>query len=403
MLEPINQRVAGIDIHKKIAVITVLLEQANGEVEVCTREFATDPGSLVQATQWLASCAVELCIIESTGVYWKALHRQLEMAGLRVQVVNARHAKNLPGRKTDVQDSQWLATLGRFGLLKGSFIPDKDLQEIRLLTRYRKKLVGMLSGEKNRLHKILTDAGIQLGNVVSDINGVSARAIVAGIAKGATMEQMLASLKGTLRKKRKAIHAVLSVSLSMRHRFLLEQIQHHIEGLEGRLSRLDQEIIKAMTPYKKQWQALQTIPGVDRIGAAMLIAEIGINMEAFGSMEQFCSWSGMCPGNNESAGKKKSAKRRKGSPMLRQLLCEMANAAIKTKSQFKDKYQTLVIRRGHKRSVVAIGHKMQRVIYSVLKDGHAYYDPGIDYKAVVIHRNAPRWLKALKEFGYIRA
>jgi len=402
ILEAIHERTAGIDIHQKTAVVSALIEQKNGEVEIITQEFGTSKKRLQDLAKWLLELKVDLCVIESTGVYWKPVHRVLEMAGLTLAVVNARHVKNVPGRKTDIKDSQWLGSLGRYGLLKASFVPDEDLQQIRLITRYRNKLVGMLASEKNRMHKMLVDAGVHLANVVSDINGISAQAIIEGLLNDVAIEEILKQLKGSLKGKATAIREVLEeITLSKRHRFVLSEIRGHMRELEKRLAGVTAEIFEAMKPYEQQWKLLQTIPGIDAVGAAMLIAEMGVNMERFGSEEEFCSWSGMCPGNHESAGKSKSGKRRKGNAVIRKVLCELSNGAIRTKSQFKSKYQTLVIRRGHKRAVVAIGHKIQRVIYCVLKKGQPYRDPGIDYQGLVVKKNAPRWMRALEEFGYL--
>lgn len=273
-------------------------------------------------------------------------------------MVNARHVKQVPGRKTDVKDSQWLAALARFGLLKGSFIPEKDLRELRVVTRYRIKLIGTLAGEKNRLHKLLDDAGIRLGNVVTDINGVSARSIINGLIEGKPSDQLLENIHGRLHKKIPELKKALSGTLTERHRFVLRHIQAHIRHLEKELQELDNYILSAMKPYQAQLEILQTIPGIDEMSAAIMIVEMGVDMQRFGSREQFCAWAGVCPGNNESAGKKKSGKTRNGNHQLRVILCQIANAAVKTNCQFKGKYRGLLIRRGHKKAIVAVGHKI---------------------------------------------
>ncbi|WP_139786951.1 transposase, partial [Desulfamplus magnetovallimortis] len=190
-------------------------------------------------------------------------------------------------------------------------------------------------------------------------------------------------------------------TLGESHRFLLQNIQSHIRYLEKEIQKMDDYLFAAMTPYAEQWGILQTLPGVDKFSAAMLIIEIGVDMDQFGSAGNLSSWAGMCPGNNESAGKKKSGRTRKGNGTVRRILCEVANAARKTNSQFKGKYKALVIRRGHKRTIVAVGHKILRVIFSMLKNKQPYRDPDIDYEAIVVERNAPRWLQALIKFGYL--
>ena len=401
MVEPIVKRSAGLDVHKMLVVATVLLEQADGSLQEQTREFGTFRSERLALTAWLRDLNIELVVMESTGIYWKSLYAALDAAELKTYVVNARHIKQVPGRKTDVKDSQWLAALARFGLLKPSFVPPVDLRELRLLTRYRIKLVATLASEKNRLHKILDEAGIRLGGVVSDINGLSAQAIIAGLIARQPVADLVDCARGRLKAKREALRQVLDESLSERHRLLLEELHHHICFLEQQVQGLDEQILAAMAPYQQQWQLLQTIPGVDAISAALMIAEIGVEMERFGTGEQFVSWAGLCPGNHESAGKRKSGRMRKGNRVLRQLLCEIANAARRTNSQFKGKYNALVIRRGHKRTIVALGHKLLRVIYAILKQQQPYCDPDIDYDALVVHKNAPRWIKALQKYGYL--
>jgi transposase len=398
-MEAIVQRSAGLDVHKKIIVVTILLEQSDGSVKEETREYGTTYKACEGLANWLLSNEIQVSVMESTGIFWKNIYAALEKAGLRVSVVNARHVKQVPGRKTDVKDSQWLARLARYGLVKSSFIPPKDLRELRIIARYRTKLVGILAGEKNRLHKTLDDAGIRLGNVVSDIGGVTATEIIEGLVNGMSMDDMLECTRGALKKKKDELQAELEGELSSRHLFLLKKLQAHIAYLKKELKELDDYIFEAMQPYQKQWEILQTIPGIDAVGAALLIIEIGVDMQQFGSREQFCSWAGMCPGNNESAGKKKSGKTPKGSKQLRYILCEAANAAAKTECQFQHKYKSLMIRRGHKKAIVAVGHKMLRVIFSRLKMGDIYHDPKINYEELVVKKNAPRWIRMLKKYG----
>lgn len=400
MIEPILKRTAGIDVHKKIIVVTILKEQADGHVEEETREFGTFAKDYVELARWLVSNEIELAVMESTGIYWKHLYEVLEKHQLQMYVVNARHVKKVPGRKTDVQDSHWLAMLARFGLLKSSFIPPTDLRELRRVSRYRLKLSGILAGEKNRLHKLLDSIGLRLGNVVSDINGVSAKAIIEGVIKGESVEKLIGYLKGQLKKKASDIREALAVTPGARDLFLLKKLHQHIEYLGNELNELDDYLLTAMQPYKTQWEILQTIPGLAPVSAALIIIEMGVDMSRFGSHESLSSWAAMCPGNNSSANKQKSGKTRKGNQYLRRVLCETANAAIKTRCQFKDKYQTLIVRRGHKRSIIAVGHKMLRVAYTLLKDNKHYQDPGIDYKEMMVARNAPRWFKALQSYGY---
>lgn len=305
MVEPIVKRCAGLDVHRKIVVASILMEQADGSLVEETREFGTFRKHRRELAQWLKANEIELSVMESTGIYFKCIYAELEAAGLKVQVVNARYVKQVPGRKTDVKDSQWLASLARCGLLKPSFIPPCDLRELRLIVRYRLKLQGSLAGEKNRLHKVLEDAGIKLGTVVSDINGVSARAIIQGLIDGKPLNTLLQCAKAQLKAKKRELQDSLEGELSLRHRFILKKIHGHIQYLEQEIREVDQYLFEAMKPYQSQWQVLQTIPGIDEVSAAGLITEIGVDMEQFGSAEKLASWAGMCPGNHESAGKKK--------------------------------------------------------------------------------------------------
>jgi transposase len=306
VIEALAKRSAGLDVHKRVVVCTVLIENARGQIERQTREFGTFRKELNKLAEWLSESEVEIAVMESTGIYWKSVYEAIEREEVKVYVVNARHVKNVPGRKTDVGDSEWLAELARCGLLRASFIPPHDLRELRLLTRYRGKLVGTLSAEKNRLHKILDGCGIRLGNVVSDIDGVSAREMIEALIEGNKEPYEIVLLaRGRLNKKIPELIEALDGELSDRHRFLLKQIHSHIKWLEDRIREINRQVVAAMKPYREEWHLLQTIPGIDELCAAMLLAEIGPDMSCFGSKDHLSSWAGMCPGNNESAGKKK--------------------------------------------------------------------------------------------------
>lgn len=400
LMKPLYRGIAGLEVHRMLYVLTVLIEQDDGTVAKHQRSFGGFKRDLRDLVSWLLELGVDLVVMESTGIYWKSVYAALEKAGIPAHVVNARQVKNVPGRKTDVSDSEWLAQLGRFGLVKPSFIPPQDLRELRLVSRYRQKLAQTLAGEKNRLHKLLDDAGVKLGAVVSDINGVSAWAMIEGLIEGKPVEQLPEVAQGTLRTKRETLEVALEGDLSSRHRFVLENIQGHICYLEEELARLDRYLIDAMAPYTDDWQRLQTLPGIDQISAAMILVEIGPALTAFGDAEHFASWAALCPGNHESAGKRKTGKTRKGNHAIRYLLCEAANAARRTNSALRDQYQTLVPRKGHKKALIAVAHKMIRTIFVLFTRREAYRDPGIDYQAIVVSQNAPRWIQALKKYGY---
>lgn len=398
-LTPLHQRVAGIDVHRMLHVVTVLIEESDGTITKHQREFGGFKRDMKAMAFWLLELKVTLVLMESTGIYWKSAHSHLERVGILTLIGNAHFIKHVPGRKTDVGDSEWLAVLARFGLVRGSFIPPQDLRELRLVSRYRRKLVHMLSGETNRMHKVLDDAGIKLGAVVSDIKGVSARAMVAGLVAGRPISEMLDMARGSLKNKREELAASLDGDLSPRHLFVLSELHESVNFMEQKLARMDAYLMEAMQPYQWAWELLQTIPGIDAIASAMILIEIGDDMSRFGDPDSLASWAALCPGNNESAGKRKSGKTRKGNAIIRYILCECANAARNTKSSLAAKYRSLMIRKSHKKAIVAIAHKMIRLIYFMLSRREPYRDPGVDYEAMSAQKNAPRWIKALRKIG----
>jgi transposase len=398
-LQPLHRRVAGIDVHRMLHVVTVVIEQPDGSIEQTSREFGGFRRDCRALAAWLSELRVELVVMESTGIYWKSVHAHLENAGIAAWIVNAHFIKHVPGRKTDMSDSQWLAVLARFGLVRASFIPPKDLRELRLVSRYRRKLTAMHSSEVNRLHKVLDDGSIKLGGVVSDINGMSASAMVEGLIEGHGIDRLLGLARGALKLKRDDLQAALDGDLSARHLFVLRHIHAHIQTLQQELADIDAYLLAAMQPYALAHGLLQTIPGIDEIGAALILIEIGDDMGRFGCAERLASWAALCPGNNESAGKRKSGKTRHGNAVIRYILCECANAARMTKSSLAAKYRSLTVRKSHKKAIVAVAHKMIRLIYVLLTRKQAYLDPRIDYAAMSAKKNAPRWLKQLKRIG----
>lgn len=255
----------------------------------------------------------------------------------------------------------------------------------------------MRSSEVNRLHKILDDGGIKLGAVVSDIQGVSARAMVDGLIGGAGIDMLLDMARGKL--KRDELQEALDGDLSARHLFLLSHLHEHIGALERQLADVDAYLLAAMTPYAWAHRLLQTIPGVDQIASALILIEIGVRMDQFGSAERSASWASLCPGNNEPVGKRKSGSTGRNNGIIRYILCECANAARSTKSSLAAKYRSLKVRKSHKKCIVALAHKMIGVVYVMLSRKVAYHDPQIDYSAISARKNAPRWIKQLKEIG----
>lgn len=400
-LATLHKRVIGLDVHQAQITACAIIEDADGTTRIEQRQFGAFKRDRRALADWAAALSPDQVVMESTGIYWKSPYAALEAVGIRAQVVNARHVKNVPGRKTDVGDAQWLATLARAGLLRGSFVPPAKLRELRLISRQRQKLVGQLASEKNRLHKVLTDGGIRLGVVVSDVHGQSARAMVKAIIDGQPPHEVLKLASRRLKASREELFDALQGELTDSHRFVLDELMCHIEEIEARIARFDARLLDGLTDERNALALLQTLPGVDLIGAAMLLVEIGTDMDAFGHADRLASWVGICPGNNESAGKRKSGRVRKGNLYVRRLLCEFAHAASRTTSVFKSKFQSLVVRRGHKRAIVAIGHKILRTIFFMLNRGEHYRDSATDYEALSVQRNAPRWIKALTKFGFI--
>jgi transposase len=400
-ITPIYKRVIGLDVHQAKISACAVAEQADGTVTLAHREFGAFKRDRRALAQWAREFVPDVVVMESTGIYWKSPYAALESAGIAAWVVNARHVKNVPGRKTDVADAQWLATLARAGLLRPSFIPPADIRHLRLIARQRQKLGGVLASEKNRLHKLLADAGIRLNVLVSDIHGQAGRAMVKALIEGQSMNEVL-NLAGRLRATREQLFDALQPEeLSNAHLFVLKEIMAHIEELEARMIRFDLTLIQGLNSWRPQLILLQTIPGIDLIGAAMLLVEIGTDMNSFGSAERLASWVGICPGNNESAGKRKSGKTRKGNAWVRRLLCEFAQAAARSRCALKDKFAALSIRKGHKKSIVALAHKMLRTLFAMLKSNTPYRDKVVDYEALSVQRNAPRWIKMLAKHGFM--
>lgn len=401
-LVALYKRVIGLDIHQAQITACALIEEPDGSMRIEQRQFGGFKRDRRELAEWVASLRPDEVVMESTGIYWKSPYAALEAASIRAKVVNARHVKNVPGRKTDVGDAHWLATLARAGLLRGSFVPPAKLRELRLIARQRQKLVGQLASEKNRLHKVLTDSGIRLGVVVSDLHGKSARAMVKAIISGKPPHEVLKLASTRLKAGREEIFDALQGELTASHAFVLDELMRHIEEIEARIARFDARLLGELESERNALALLQTIPGVDLIGAAMLLVEIGTDMDVFGSPDRLASWVGICPGNNESAGKRKSGHVRKGNLYVRRLLCEFAHAASRTTSVFKSKFQSLVVRRGYKRAIITIGHKILRTIFFMLKRRQHYRDSATDYEALSVQRNAPRWIKSLTKFGFIK-
>jgi transposase len=374
--EQIIERGCGLDVHKENVVATI---KGKGFVTQ-TRSFSTYTSSLISLRDWLLKHKITHVAIESTGVYWKPVYNILG-DHLTVLLVNARHVKNVPGKKTDQKDSEWLAKLLLAGLLKGSFIPNRSIRELRDLVRYKTKLTNQISSEKNRVIKIMEDANIKLSSVLSDVFGVTGQKIIREIITGDYKpEQLLHHVHGKVQKSREEIKEAIAGNVSEHHRFMLQTILENIEKIEDTITKLDAQITKQTADYAVEIELLDSIPGVDKDGAIGIIAEIGTDMSAFPDQKHLASWAGMSPGSNESAGKKKSSRITHGNKYLRTLLVELAWAASRTKKTYlSNKYKSLVGRRGKKKAIIAVGHKILIASYFIIKNKVAFNELGEDY------------------------
>lgn len=367
----------GLDVHQATVVACVMTVGSNRQVRKQLRSFGTTTRELGELRQWLQAQGVTHVAMESTGVYWKPVYSILE-GSFELIVANAQHIKRVPGRKTDVKDAEWIADLLVHGLLKPSFVPPRPIRELRDLTRYRRKLVESRSAERNRLLKLLETANIKLACVASDVFGVSGRLMLAALVEGeATPQQMAELAKRKLRDKIPQLELALEGRMEEHHRYLLKVQLHRLEAIEQDLSQLEARIQQRLQPYQKQFDLLKQIPGVDATIAAVIIAEMGVDMGVFPSASQAASWAGVSPGNHESAGKRKSGRVTKGNVYLKTALVEAALAASHQKGSYlREKFYRVKARRGHKRAALAIGHKILVSVYHMLSDGVPYRELG---------------------------
>ena len=346
----------GLDVHKKTVAACLIISTEGPEPVKEVRTFRTMTTDLLALADWLQEAGCTHVAMESTGVYWRPVYNLLE-GQFELLVVNAQHIKAVPGRKTDVKDAAWIAELLRHGLLRGSFIPSKPQRQLRELTRYRSTLVQDHARTLNRLQAVLEDANLKLASVVTDVYGVSARAMLAAILAGERDVETLADLaRGRLRAKRDQLKEALEGRVTAHHSFLLTEPLSTLEYLDEAIARISGEIDQRLTAEQEAIALLDTIPGVGQRAAEILIAEIGTDMSRFPSAKHLASWAGMCPGNHESGGKRLSGKTRKGSRWLRQILVEIAHVASKTKNTYlAAQYRRIAARRGKKRALIAVG------------------------------------------------
>jgi transposase len=380
-MQVVYERCAGLDVHQKTVVACVLVSGANGTVQDTVRTFSTMTADLARLSAWLGEQQVACVALESTGVFWVPVFNLLEEAGLPVVLVNPQHMKAVPGHKTDIADSKWLADLLRHGLLKASFIPPAAVRELRELLRYRKTLVGERSQEINRLQKVLESANIKLTSVASDILGVSGRQMLEALAAGEEDPVVLAEFaKRRLRAKLDQLRQALEGRVKAHHRTLIRSLLAHISFLQASIEDLDEEVGCRLAPFQREMVLLQSIPGVSKTAAAAIVAEIGVDMDRFASGHHLASWAGVCPGNKQSGGTRLSGKTTNGNVWLRGILGQVAWAAIRTKgSSFSARFRRIARRQGKQKAVVAVMHNLLLVIYALLRDHVPYDELGADY------------------------
>jgi len=379
-METVVERLAALDVHKEQVTACVRVPGEGRSREQHVAEFPTTVAGLLTLRDWLAAFGVQQVVMEATGVYWKPVWAILEDE-FECLLVNARHVKQVPGRKTDVQDSEWLCQLAEAGLLRASFVPPKPIRALRNLTRYRKTQIQERAREANRLHKALEDTGIKLDCVASDILGKSGRAMLDALVSGTTDPEILADLaQGRLRAKIPALREALEGRFDHLHAVWIGAILNHLDFLDEQISSLTEAIGEQIAPFESAVELLCTIPGVQRRNAECIIAEIGIDMSVFPTDKHLASWAGMCPGNDQSAGKRRSGKTRHGSKWLDWALEQSAMAAIRTKDVYlAAQYARLRPRRGHKKALGAVKHSILIACWHMLSTGELYNDLGGDY------------------------
>lgn len=381
-MDTIHRCCAGLDVHQKTVEATVRRLDASGAVQAQTRRFATMTGQLLSLGDWMKQEGVTHVAMEATGVYWKPVWNLLE-GRFELLLVNARHVKQVPGRKTDASDSQWLAQLLQYGLLRGSLVPPRSVRELRDLTRDRSQLVAEAQRVGNRIHKVLEDANIKLSSVASEVLGVSGRRMIRALIEGQADPVRLAEMaRGVLRKKIPQLVQAMHGHLTEHHRFMLKMHVEHLTYLEGHIAAIEARIDGKVA--EQGWgvavSRLDQVPGVDKRIAHVILAETGGDMSRFASDRHLASWAGMCPGNHESAGKRKSGKTRQGSRWLRTALVQAGWAASRGKDRYlKAQFHRIARRRGRKRALVAVGHSILIAAYHMLSGQRDYQELGIDY------------------------
>jgi transposase len=393
---------AGLDVHKKTVVGAVIVPDPKGGLHKETRTFGTMTTDLLDLSDWLMGQGVTHVAMESTGEYWKPIFNILEN-NFEVLLVNAQHIKAVPGHKTDVKDSEWIAELLRHGLLRASFVPPQGQRELRELTRYRSTFIKERATLVNRVHKVLESANIKLTSVATDVIGVSGRAILQALLEGkSTPEEMAGLAKGRMREKREQLTKALEGRVKAHHRFVLTELLCQVDSLDEAIGRFDEQIVEYCHPFEGVVELLDTIPGIARQTAETILSEIGADMNRFPSANHLASWAGVSPGNNESAGISRSGKTTKGNHALRVALNQAAHAASRTKNTYLSaQYHRIAARRGKKKAIVAVEHSILIMAYHMIQDKQPYRELGNDYfDKRRPESTAKRLVKRLEHLGF---
>lgn len=403
-MKPLLESCCGMDVHRDNVTACIARGPFDkAEEELIVKEFPTMTSDIKELTTWLKEHHVKTVAMESTGIYWKPIFNILE-EGFEVILANARQVKNVPGLKTDKKDARWLARLLRYGLVPASFIPPRDIRELRDLTRTRRKLVGEMTRQKNRVQKVLQDANIKLSSVTTNVFGVSGEAMIRSLLENEelTEEEITFLTKGKLKSKIDLIVKAMDGNFTDHHKFLLKMHLDHIDFLSKQINKFDKKIQHKLKPYKKEYKLIQTKPGFNEVNAASIIAEIGVNMNQFQDEKHLSSWAAICPGNNESAGKRMNGKTRRGNNYLKATLTEAAWAASRTKNTaISEKYHNIERRRGKKRAIVATAHQLLKEIYNVLKTGEPHKELGAEtVKKRKIKMREQYMIQELTKLGY---
>jgi transposase len=404
-MDVIVERCAGLDVGKDEVVACVRTPSPSGKTRRSElRVFVTFTSGLEELADWLTQSGVSEVVMEATGQYWKPVWYVLEDRGFDLKLVNARHVKMVPGRKTDLADAAWLAQLLEHGLLRSSFVPPPAIRELRDLTRYRKRLIQTHTAETQRVQKVLEDAGIKLDSVASDVLGVSGRAMLRALIDGERDPEVLAELaKGVLRKKIPMLREALRGRFNAHHATLLRITLDHLEHLEASIAQLDGEVDRVMVPFAEARDRLATIPGVAKRAAESIIAEIGVDMTRFPTAAHLASWAGMSPGNNITGGKRRSGTTTKGDRWLREMLNQCASAASHTRDTYlAAQYWRLARRIGKKKAAVAVGHSILVICWHLLNDNRDYEDLGGDWfvRRTDTDKRRDYLIRQLQDLGY---